>query len=185
MNWRKFQRHLKSTFAIILANHLLLVANLMMIVFSCKKELKEHQTIPKENKSKSFFSKWHCFYRCPFISKKKPANLESFFFLCSFITFIFRWKVSELIINGVKRQDDGLYECQARNEGGQFFKSGHIQVRRNCMYILRPKPNCFWWRNYVENYYLCMKFAAFIVAPNVDFVIFLPMFVRVRMLWQV
>ena len=38
---------------------------------------------------------------------------------------------------------------------------------------------------YVENYYLCMKFAAFIVAPNVDFVIFLPMFVRVRMLWQV
>ena len=46
-----------------------------------------------------------------------------------FITnFIFRWKVSELIINGVQRQDDGLYECQARNEGGQFFKSGHIQV---------------------------------------------------------
>ena len=42
--------------------------------------------------------------------------------------FIFRWKVSELIINGVQRQDDGLYECQARNEGGQFFKSGHIQV---------------------------------------------------------
>ena len=40
----------------------------------------------------------------------------------------FRWKVSELIINGVQRQDDGLYECQARNEGGQFFKSGHIQV---------------------------------------------------------
>ena len=55
----------------------------------------------------------------------------------------FRWKVSELIINGVQRQDDGLYECQARNEGGQFFKSGHIQVRRNRMYILRPKPNCF------------------------------------------
>ena len=42
--------------------------------------------------------------------------------------FLFRWKVSELIINGVQRQDDGLYECQARNEGGQFFKSGHIQV---------------------------------------------------------
>ena len=33
-----------------------------------------------------------------------------------------------MIINGVQRQDDGLYECQARNEGGQFFKSGHIQV---------------------------------------------------------
>ena len=33
-----------------------------------------------------------------------------------------------MIINGLQRKDDGLYECQARNEGGQFFKSGHIQV---------------------------------------------------------
>ena len=77
------------------------------------------------------------------IYQQKKLQIWNFFFLCSFITFIFRWKVSELIINGVKRQDDGLYECQARNEGGQFFKSGHIQVRRNRMYILRPKPNCF------------------------------------------
>ena len=153
MNWRKFQRHLKSTFAIILANHLLLVANLMMIVFSCKKELKEHLTIPKENKSKIFFVWNGIFSTDAHLSAKKYCE-SGFFFLCSFITFIFRWKVSELIINGVKRQDDGLYECQARNEGGQFFKSGHIQVRRNRMYILRPKPNCFWWRNYVENYYL-------------------------------
>lgn len=81
------------------------------------------------------------FLQMPIYQQKNTANLD--FFLCSFITFIFRWKVSELIINGVKRQDDGLYECQARNEGGQFFKSGHIQVRRNRMYILRPKPNCF------------------------------------------
>ena len=133
----------KLTLAIILANHLLLVANLMMIEFSCKKELKEHLTIPKENKSKIFFFfEMALFLQMPIYQQKK-LQIWNYFFLCSFITFIFRWKVSELIINGVKRQDDGLYECQARNEGGQFFKSGHIQVRRNRMYILRPKPNCF------------------------------------------
>ena len=52
-------------------------------------------------------------------------------FCNEYVFFLFRWKVSELIINGVQRQDDGLYECQARNEGGQFFKSGHIQVGNN------------------------------------------------------
>ena len=54
-------------------------------------------------------------------------------------------------MNGVKRQDDGLYECQARNEGGQFFKSGHIQVRNRILctlYILRPKPNFFLMTEY-------------------------------------
>ena len=39
------------------------------------------------------------------------------------------WRVSEIIISAVERQDDGLYECKAHNEGGQFFKSGHVQVR--------------------------------------------------------
>ncbi|XP_059086244.1 fasciclin-2-like isoform X2 [Tigriopus californicus] len=38
------------------------------------------------------------------------------------------WRVSEIVISDIKRKDDGLYECQARNEGGEFFKSGHIQV---------------------------------------------------------
>ena len=38
------------------------------------------------------------------------------------------WMVSELIINNVRRSDDDLYECQARNEGGKYFKTGHIQV---------------------------------------------------------
>ena len=41
------------------------------------------------------------------------------------------WRVSEIIISNVKRQDDGLYECKAQNEGGEFFKSGHIQVRQS------------------------------------------------------
>ena len=36
--------------------------------------------------------------------------------------------MSEIVISNVERKDDGLYECQARNEGGAFFKSGHIQV---------------------------------------------------------
>jgi len=40
------------------------------------------------------------------------------------------WSVSEVIVSNVQRKDDGLYECQARNKGGQFYKSGHIQVRR-------------------------------------------------------
>ena len=39
-----------------------------------------------------------------------------------------KWKESTIIIDGVKRTDDGLYECQAENEGGRFYKSGHITV---------------------------------------------------------
>lgn len=49
--------------------------------------------------------------------------------LLSNFTFLRRWSVSDIIISDVQRRDDGLYECQARNEGGAFFKSGHIQVR--------------------------------------------------------
>jgi hypothetical protein len=50
---------------------------------------------------------------------------------CFIVVFLLpcRWLVSEIIISGVERKDDGLYECQARNEGGTYFKSGHIQVR--------------------------------------------------------
>ena len=40
-----------------------------------------------------------------------------------------KWKESTIIIDGVKRTDDGLYECQAENEGGRFYKSGHITVQ--------------------------------------------------------
>ena len=39
-----------------------------------------------------------------------------------------KWKQSTITIDGVRRSDDGLYECQAENEGGMFYKSGHIQV---------------------------------------------------------
>ena len=39
-----------------------------------------------------------------------------------------KWKQSTITIEGVRRSDDGLYECQAENEGGRFYKSGHIQV---------------------------------------------------------
>ena len=39
-----------------------------------------------------------------------------------------KWKQSTITIDGVRRPDDGLYECQAENEGGRFYKSGHIQV---------------------------------------------------------
>jgi len=38
------------------------------------------------------------------------------------------WRKSTIIIDGVRREDDGLYECQAENEGGRFYKSGHITV---------------------------------------------------------
>jgi len=55
------------------------------------------------------------------------------------------WKVSELIINGVQRQDDGLYECQARNEGGQFFKSGHIQVEFPPTFEEQPMSEQWSW----------------------------------------
>ena len=39
-----------------------------------------------------------------------------------------KWKQSTITIDGVRRSDDGLYECQAENEGGRFYKSGHITV---------------------------------------------------------
>jgi len=39
-----------------------------------------------------------------------------------------KWQESWLTINNVKRTDDGLYECQAVNVGGKFFKSGHLTV---------------------------------------------------------
>ena len=39
-----------------------------------------------------------------------------------------KWQQSTLYIEDVKRTDDGLYECQAVNTGGQFFQSGHIGV---------------------------------------------------------
>ena len=39
-----------------------------------------------------------------------------------------KWKQSTITIGGVRRADDGLYECQAENEGGRFYKSGHITV---------------------------------------------------------
>jgi len=38
------------------------------------------------------------------------------------------WRKSSIIIDKVNRADDGLYECEAENEGGTFFKSGHITV---------------------------------------------------------
>ena len=100
----------------ILVNPMLLVDNPTMTEYLCKNERSGPQTTPKENKSKSFYN---------------SKLLKNVFFIkagSQIFYIFFRWKVSELIINGVQRQDDGLYECQARNEGGQFFKSGHIQV---------------------------------------------------------
>ena len=57
------------------------------------------------------------------------------------------WRVSEMIISSVMRSDDGLYECQATNEGGKFFKSGHIQgvaklFRIFCKKQIHTEPLC-------------------------------------------
>jgi len=38
------------------------------------------------------------------------------------------WMELSLVIDGILRQDDGLYECKAENDGGSFYKSGHITV---------------------------------------------------------
>ena len=38
------------------------------------------------------------------------------------------WRKSTITISKIKRPDDGLYECQAENEGGRHYKSGHITV---------------------------------------------------------
>ena len=39
-----------------------------------------------------------------------------------------KWVQSTLYIEDAQRTDDGLYECQAVNIGGKYFKSGHISV---------------------------------------------------------
>ena len=38
------------------------------------------------------------------------------------------WMQSTILIEKIKRTDDGLYECLAENDGGKFYKSGHITV---------------------------------------------------------
>jgi len=82
------------------------------------------------------------------------------------------WIQSVLRIDGIQRPDDGLYECLAENEGGKFFKSGHITVHFapsfedqivnkewswdqrpvNLTCIARSIPNATisWWYNEVE-----------------------------------
>ena len=39
-----------------------------------------------------------------------------------------KWQESIISIDIVTRKDDGLYECQAVNEGGKYFKSCHLAV---------------------------------------------------------
>ena len=56
-----------------------------------------------------------------------------------------RWIVSELNINSVQRSDDDLYECQARNEGGKFFKTGHIQVEFGPTFEEQPMTEQWSW----------------------------------------
>ena len=53
--------------------------------------------------------------------------------------------VSELQINSVQRRDDDLYECQARNEGGSYFKTGHIQVEFAPTYEEQPMVEQWSW----------------------------------------
>ncbi|XP_071742789.1 fasciclin-2 isoform X4 [Lepeophtheirus salmonis] len=56
-----------------------------------------------------------------------------------------KWRVSELTISNVARKDDGLYECQARNEGGQYFRSGHIQVEFSPTFEEQPMDKQWSW----------------------------------------
>ena len=44
------------------------------------------------------------------------------------------WQRSTLTIDTLKRTDDGLYECQAVNDGGKFFQSGHLTVEFRPMF---------------------------------------------------
>jgi hypothetical protein len=38
------------------------------------------------------------------------------------------WQQSTMTIDTLRKADDGLYECQAVNDGGKFFQSGHLTV---------------------------------------------------------
>ncbi len=95
----------------IAVNLLLLEANLMMIESTLRTEWRGHQITQKLEK---------------YCKLKNPSFNVTFQNMKN--TFFQSWRVSELMIHSVQRKDDGLYECQARNEGGQYFKSGHIQV---------------------------------------------------------
>ena len=55
------------------------------------------------------------------------------------------WQESTLTIDTLKRTDDGLYECQAVNDGGQFFQSGHLTVEFGPTFEDQPTSKEWSW----------------------------------------
>jgi len=58
---------------------------------------------------------------------------------------------ARLVIRDVRRSDDGLYACIAKNAGGNVTKNGHITVEFPPTFVSSPMREAWSWNNHIVN----------------------------------